>query len=101
VMNAERRTSRNGDEPERDAGAHGPDGGIDLYESETPQWRRIFGRFERAVVPRPRPGFGIGLWVSRNFVQAMGGSIDVMSSTEGGSVFTVTLPIDGRRTNER
>jgi two-component system OmpR family sensor kinase len=62
---------------------------------------RIFERFERAVAPRPRPGFGIGLWVSRNLVQAMGGSIDVMSTTGAGSVFTVTLPIDGRRTNER
>jgi len=74
------------------------DHGIGIAAADT---ERIFGRFERAVVPRPRPGFGIGLWVSRNFVQAMGGSIDVMSSTEGGSVFTVTLPIDGRRTNER
>jgi len=74
------------------------DHGIGIAAADT---ERIFGRFERAVAPRPRPGFGIGLWVSRNFVQAMGGSIDVMSSTEGGSVFTVTLPIDGRRTNER
>ena len=74
------------------------DHGIGIAAADT---ERIFGRFERAVAPRPRPGFGIGLWVSRNFVQAMDGSIDVISSTAGGSVFTVTLPIDGRRTNER
>jgi two-component system OmpR family sensor kinase len=74
------------------------DHGIGIAPAHT---QRIFERFERAVGPLSRQGFGIGLWVSRNFVDAMGGSIHVTSRTGAGSLFTVKLPIDGRRSNER
>jgi signal transduction histidine kinase len=57
---------------------------------------RIFGRFERAVGPdERRSGFGVGLWVVGQLVNAMGGTIRVDDAPGGGSVFTVTLPRHG------
>jgi len=57
---------------------------------------RIFGRFERAVGPdERRSGFGVGLWVVGQLVNAMGGTIMVDDAPGGGSVFTVTLPWHG------
>jgi len=54
---------------------------------------RIFGRFERAVGPGEHGGgFGIGLWVVRQLVEAMNGKIVVDGAKGGGSVFNVTLP---------
>jgi signal transduction histidine kinase len=40
---------------------------------------RIFGRFERAVSSRHFGGFGVGLWLSRQIIEAHGGSIRVRS----------------------
>jgi signal transduction histidine kinase len=55
---------------------------------------RVFERFERAVSAEHFGGFGIGLWVSRQVVEAHGGSIVVSSPEDGsGSVFTVLLPL--------
>lgn len=53
---------------------------------------RIFRRFERAVSERNYPGFGLGLWITRELVLAHGGSIHVTSEPSRGSTFTVTLP---------
>ena len=53
---------------------------------------RIFGRFERAVSIRHYGGFGVGLWISRQIVEAHGGRIEVTSAPGGGSVFAVVLP---------
>jgi len=47
--------------------------------------RRIFERFERAVPETHYGGFGLGLWIVRNIVEAHGGDIRV-------SRFHVTLP---------
>jgi signal transduction histidine kinase len=57
---------------------------------------RIFGRFERAVSSEGRSGFGIGLWLTRNLVESMGGTIAVIGKPGAGSLFTVTLPIKAR-----
>lgn len=54
---------------------------------------RIFGVFERVVTRREEGGFGIGLWVVRNLVDAMHGEIHVTSCPAEGSAFTVTLPL--------
>ena len=55
--------------------------------------QRIFGRFERAVgVEQSRSGFGVGLWVVRQLVETMGGSIAVDPARGGGAVFSVILP---------
>jgi signal transduction histidine kinase len=54
---------------------------------------RIFQRFERAVSVRKFGGFGLGLWITRQVVEAMGGKIDVDSEPGHGSTFTVELPL--------
>ena len=53
---------------------------------------RIFGKFERAVSERHYGGMGVGLWVTRQIIQAHGGHIHVTSAIGCGSVFTVHLP---------
>jgi signal transduction histidine kinase len=54
---------------------------------------RIFGRFERAVgANEHQSGFGVGLWVVSQLVDAMEGTITVHDAEGGGSVFNVTLP---------
>jgi signal transduction histidine kinase len=53
---------------------------------------RIFERFEQARTPRPFGGLGLGLWIVRRIVTAMGGSISVSSSPGTGAEFTITLP---------
>ncbi|MCY1017649.1 ATP-binding protein [Pyxidicoccus sp. MSG2] len=58
---------------------------------------RIFGRFERAVSGRHYGGLGLGLFITRNLVEAMGGRIQVESRPKQGSTFIVTLPRAGPR----
>jgi signal transduction histidine kinase len=54
---------------------------------------RIFERFERAVTGRNYSGFGVGLWICKQIVDALGGQIQVAESAPGeGSTFEVTLP---------
>lgn len=54
---------------------------------------RIFDRFYRTDASRSRAtgGFGLGLGISRDLLQAMGGSIEVESKEGSGSRFTVRL----------
>ena len=54
---------------------------------------RIFERFERAVPSSHYGGFGIGLWVVRQIVDALGGAIEVASEEGDGSTFTVELAV--------
>jgi PAS domain S-box-containing protein len=54
---------------------------------------RIFERFERAASGRQYGGLGLGLWIVRQLVEAMDGSIGVESALGRGSTFTVRLPI--------
>lgn len=53
---------------------------------------RIFEAFERAVSVRHYGGFGLGLWITRQIVSAMGGEVRVESQPGAGSTFTVELP---------
>lgn len=55
---------------------------------------RIFEPFERAVRRRETGGFGLGLWITRNLVEALGGTIRVASEPGRGTEFTVRLPLD-------
>jgi two-component system OmpR family sensor kinase len=66
------------------------DHGIGISENDQ---ARIFGSFERAVTRREHSGFGIGLWVTRQLVDAMCGEIHVTSRPAQGSTFAVTLPL--------
>lgn len=53
---------------------------------------RIFERFERAESVRNYGGFGIGLWIVREIVRGMGGSVRVESQPGQGATFIVELP---------
>jgi two-component system OmpR family sensor kinase len=54
---------------------------------------RVLQRFERAVGHNEhRSGFGVGLWVVGQLVQAMRGSINIDDAPGGGALFTVSLP---------
>ncbi len=53
---------------------------------------RIFDRFERAVPTRNYGGFGLGLWLVRQTVEAHGGTVEVASAPGAGATFTVELP---------
>jgi signal transduction histidine kinase len=54
---------------------------------------RIFERFGRAVPTRHYGGFGLGLWLVRQLVEALGGDIAVDSQLGSGALFTVELPL--------
>lgn len=55
--------------------------------------QRVFQPFERAVGRGEQAsGFGVGLWVVGQLVQAMGGTVIVDDAQGGGALFTVTLP---------
>jgi NO-binding membrane sensor protein with MHYT domain/signal transduction histidine kinase len=53
---------------------------------------RIFERFERAA-SRNFGGLGLGLYITRQIVEAHGGTISVQSELGVGSTFTVKLPL--------
>lgn len=55
--------------------------------------QRVFERFERAVGRGDQNGgFGVGLWVVGQLVDAMGGTVAVDEPSGGGALFTVRLP---------
>jgi PAS domain S-box-containing protein len=66
------------------------DGGIGIAPENQ---ERIFQRFERAVAPDEFGGMGLGLWIAREIVTRLGGSIRVESRIGAGSRFTVELPV--------
>ncbi len=53
---------------------------------------RLFGKFERAVSERHYGGLGLGLYITRQIVEAMGGTITVRSAQGQGSTFILRLP---------
>jgi signal transduction histidine kinase len=69
------------------------DHGVGIAAADLP---RIFERFERAAA-RHVGGFGLGLWIVRQVVDALGGTIAVESRLGLGSVFIVELPLEPTR----
>jgi signal transduction histidine kinase len=53
---------------------------------------RIFKRFERG--DHSSRGFGLGLWISKEIIQALGGKITLTSKLGAGSTFQVSFPRD-------
>ena len=68
------------------------DYGIGIVKEEQ---EKIFERFYRAKGKEEQtyPGFGIGLFIAKEFVEKHGGEVLVESEKGKGSVFTFTLPI--------
>ncbi|EPX56213.1 PAS/PAC sensor hybrid histidine kinase [Cystobacter fuscus DSM 2262] len=67
------------------------DKGPGLPEKDMP---RLFGRFERAAPMSHYGGLGLGLYVSREIVEAHGGIISADNLPEGGARFTIRMPTD-------
>ncbi|MDY7229406.1 sensor histidine kinase [Hyalangium rubrum] len=55
---------------------------------------RIFRRFERAVSGRNYGGLGLGLYITRQIVEASGGTVRAISAPGQGATFTVELPLE-------
>jgi signal transduction histidine kinase len=70
------------------------DQGIGIAARDPP---RIFGGFERAVTAHDDSG--LGLYVTREIVTAMGGSVEVRSEEGHGSTFKVELPLTAGETH--
>lgn len=68
------------------------DQGLGIPQDELP---RMFKRFFRASTAAGISGTGIGLSVSKEFVEMHGGEITAESQEGVGSTFTVTLPLNG------
>jgi signal transduction histidine kinase len=90
----------------------GDDGPIIVRLSETGGWvvvsvldhgpglgsqpENLFQLFYRSPnAARVAPGSGIGLYVARQLIRAMGGVIEAGTRPEGGAHFTVRLPASG------
>ena len=56
--------------------------------------QRIFERFERAEPRSSNHGLGMGLWITKQIVEAHRGTVQVQSAPGKGSTFTVRLPVD-------
>jgi two-component system, OmpR family, sensor kinase len=54
---------------------------------------RVFAKFERAVKRQQHGGFGLGLWIVRQLIEKMNGSIEFSSVPGQGSTFTARLPL--------
>ncbi|AKI99221.1 PAS domain S-box-containing protein [Archangium gephyra] len=67
------------------------DEGIGISPESLP---RLFGRFERAVSDRHYGGLGLGLYITRQIVEALGGTVSVTSTPGAGATFTVQLPLE-------
>jgi PAS domain S-box-containing protein len=60
---------------------------------------RIFEKFERAVPVRKYGGFGLGLYIVRQLVEALGGAVDAESTPGKGTTFHLALPLAGPGTH--
>jgi PAS domain S-box-containing protein len=75
-----------------------PSGGVAISVRDhgvgisTEDQERIFERFERLISVRHFGGFGLGLWIVRQIVEAHGGNVRVESVLGEGSTFTVEIP---------
>ncbi|ACK73537.1 multi-sensor signal transduction histidine kinase [Gloeothece citriformis PCC 7424] len=73
------------------------DNGIGIPTQDLPH---IFERFYRVDTMRSRStgGFGLGLAITKQIIEAHGGHIDVSSTLEKGTIFQIILPVLGVHT---
>ncbi len=58
--------------------------------------KKIFDLFERGVSQDTYKGLGVGLYITRQIINAHGGTIKVMSKEGRGSTFILVLPLEDR-----
>jgi len=56
--------------------------------------RRIFDRFIQESHGQEQEGSGLGLHIVKQYVELMGGTVEVTDNTPSGAIFIVTLPVD-------
>ena len=66
------------------------DDGIGIEKEDIP---KIFGRFYRSLSVADQPGVGVGLFLTREIIQAQKGYVKVKSEIGKGSTFSVFLPV--------
>lgn len=69
------------------------DHGIGIAEADK---ERIFNRFERVGADASVTGLGLGLFITRQIVEAHGGTVRVQSAPGQGATFTLALPVEMR-----
>jgi signal transduction histidine kinase/CheY-like chemotaxis protein len=62
---------------------------------------RIFRKFERSAEPSDGQGFGLGLWIVHQIVSRHGGTVEAVSESGVGTVFTVVLPREAAEADPR
>ncbi|ANK12798.1 sensor histidine kinase [Erythrobacter neustonensis] len=55
--------------------------------------RALFERFKRLEGSDRVGGSGLGLWIAKNLVEALGGTIDAGNREGGGAAFAIALPL--------
>lgn len=72
------------------------DTGIGISESEQ---KRIFTAFDQAdtSITRLFGGTGLGLYISKNLAQLLGGDITLKSKPGAGTTFYLTIPVEAQR----
>jgi signal transduction histidine kinase len=65
------------------------------------QQEKIFEAFERKTVNKSISGLGLGLYITRQIVEAHGGTIVVRSQVGSGTEFIVELPIADSKISDR
>lgn len=66
------------------------DSGVGIPEKDLPY---VFQRFYQSPAHKERGGTGIGLYLVKSFTELHGGTVHVVSNTEEGTTFCVSLPI--------
>jgi signal transduction histidine kinase len=68
------------------------DTGVGIAPNEVPAIFERFRQGEHAEANVTRGGFGLGLYIVKKFLDALGGSIEVNSRLGKGSTFTIRIP---------
>lgn len=60
---------------------------------------QLFQPFSRPLSSRPQQGLGLGLYIANQIALAHGGSMEVVSNAQVGTLFSFRLPVDRSKAN--